>query len=253
MAPVVPRVPSFTELPPEVEDEGPLLRVQSVEENEITDEDSWLAESGLERPLTPPEDLASDVPPTYRGAQLIGSMASAGRTFLLYGPKPELAVYLVAVDLGRGVAERAYDFNAYTRAPRSEPGEDDLVEQGIRWAVQVGDVLYVSHAHNTYARSSMGMNAYLTALDASSGAVLWRSGPLVANAKTFEVVGDVIVSGYGFTAEPDYLHVIDRETGALLRRLQIESAPTYIIQKGDEGLFVRCYNRDYVFRLSEKD
>lgn len=252
LKPVTPLAPSFSDRPPAVQDDGPVLKVQSAGENEITDEEAWLTRNGLERPLTPAADLTGQVPATYRGAQLIGSIAPGGRTFLLYGPNPDVAVFLVAVDLSRGLAERSYDFSAYTTAPEVEPGDEDLVAQGIRWAAQVGDVLYVSHAHNTFARSSLGMNAYITALDVSTGAVRWRSGPLVANAKTFEVVGDVIVSGYGFTAESDFLYVVDRNTGAVLRRQQIDSAPTYIIQKSDQSLYVRCYNRDYVFRLSEK-
>src|SRR3712207_8478138 len=42
------------------------------------------------------------------------------------------------------------------------------VFQEIRWARQVDDVLYVSHSHSTYSASSMGMNAYITAIDVRS-------------------------------------------------------------------------------------
>ena len=46
-------------------------------------------------------------------------------------------------------------------------------------------VLYVSHSHNTYAKSSMGTNAYIIAVDLVTGKILWRSAPLVANASNF--------------------------------------------------------------------
>src|SRR3712207_9465393 len=60
------------------------------------------------------------------------------------------------------------------------------VFQEIRWARQVDDVLYVSHSHSTYSASSMGMNAYITAIDVTSGRRLWRSPPLVANATNLD-------------------------------------------------------------------
>ena len=101
------------------------------------------------------------------------------------------------------------------RAPEVAENEQDYVTQAIRWAQQVGNVLYVSTAHRTYAASSGGRNAYLTAIDVGSRVLPWRSAPLVANADTFEVVGDRIVAGYGFTAEPDRLYLLDRGTGAV--------------------------------------
>ena len=68
-----------------------------------------------------------------------------------------------------------------------------------------GDVLYVSHAHSTYAKSSKGYNAYISAIDLKTGQLLWHSQPLVSNAYDFLVKGDAIIAGYGFTAENDYL------------------------------------------------
>ena len=54
-------------------------------------------------------------------------------------------------------------------------------------------------------------------LDPETGRVLWQSPSLVANADGFAVVGDVIVTGYGFTAEPDYLYALDRQNGPRAR------------------------------------
>lgn len=243
--------PPFPGEQPDVADEGPRLIERSSSANKITDEDEWLQRNGLARPWTPPDEVDRRAPRAYRGADLVGSIGQGGETFVLYGPTAELATYVVSVDLGSDVVEAVYDFGSYVVAPSSEKGDaDDLVRQGVLWVARSGDVLYVSSAHSTYARSSEGMNAYLSAIDARSGALRWRAGPLVANARTFEVVGDVIVAGYGFTDEDDFLYVIDRGSGAVLRRQQVTTAPTFIMQKGDGDLYVRCYDTDYVFRVA---
>ncbi len=65
---------------------------------------------------------------------------------------------------------------------------------------------------------------------------------------TFVVSGDLIVSGYGFTAEPDFLYLLDRRTGKVLDRLAVPSAPEVIRLRG-ERLFVRTYDRDVVARI----
>ncbi len=77
---------------------------------------------------------------------------------------------------------------------------------------------------------------------------LWRSRALVANSRTFVVTGDLIVSGYGFTAEPDYLYLLDRRNGRVLDRLAVPSAPEIIKLRGDR-LDVRTYDRKVVARI----
>jgi outer membrane protein assembly factor BamB len=119
----------------------------------------------------------------------------------------------------------------------------------LRWARLVGSTLYVSNAHRTYAASSRNRNAYLTAVDAGTGAIRWRSPALVANADSFAIVGHVIVTGYGFTAEPDYLFALDRRTGAILARLPVPSAPERIRMTGST-LTVRTYDHVLTVRLS---
>jgi hypothetical protein len=70
----------------------------------------------------------------------------------------------------------------------------------------------------------------------------------VANADRFVVVGDVLVTGYGFTAEPDYLYALDRRTGRPLARLRVPSAPERITARG-ATLHVRTYDSRLVVRL----
>jgi len=70
----------------------------------------------------------------------------------------------------------------------------------------------------------------------------------VANARTFVVAGNLIVSGYGFTAEDDFLYLLDRRTGNVLDRVRVPSAPEVIKLRGDR-LHVRTYDRQVVARI----
>jgi hypothetical protein len=107
-------------------------------------------------------------------------------------------------------------------------------------------VLYVSSSHRTYAKSSRGKNAFLTAIDLETGELRWQSEPLVANAANFLLWDGFVVTGYGFTEEPDHMIVVDQATGATLAKTFVKSGPSYLVRKGDQ-LFVRTYDTDYVF------
>jgi hypothetical protein len=169
---------------------------------------------------------------TFRGAELQFAIRQPpGRPFLVYGGR-----YLVRGDY-------ALDFRRFLTPPNRGYGME------IRWAREVGGVLYVSHAHQTYAESTNGRNAYLSAIDLERGRTLWRSRALVANARNFVVDGNLIVAGYGFTAEPDFLYLLDRRRGKVLDRLAVLSAPEVIKLRGDR-YHVRTYDRDVVVRIA---
>ena len=53
-------------------------------------------------------------------------------------------------------------------------------------------------------------------------------------------------SGYGFTAEPDFLFVLDMKTGEVVEKTKVKSGPEVILDKSGE-LYVRTYDHDYVF------
>lgn len=141
-----------------------------------------------------------------------------------------------------------FDFGRYITPPAYIEADRQYVDEPVEWAAVRDGVLYVANFHRTYARSSKGLNAFLTAIDIGHAQVLWRSRPLVSNANNFVVLDDVIVTGYGFTAEPDYLYVINRTSGAIVQTVRLRSAPEYILLKGTK-LFVRSYDTDYVFSL----
>lgn len=132
-------------------------------------------------------------------------------------------------------------------SPQKDRG---FINQTLNWIVPEDNILYFSHSHSTYAKSSHGMNAYLTALDRDTNQIIWRSQPLVCNARNFIIIDSVIICGYGFTAEPDYLYLIDKYTGNILQQIKLKTAPEYIIPK-DDKLYVRTYDTNYVFSIQQ--
>jgi outer membrane protein assembly factor BamB len=185
-----------------------------------------------ERPA-PPEWA----PTTYRGATLDGAVRQHGRVFLVYEGR-----YLVGADPRTQELRYAFDFRAFTRPPNLGEFEP------LTWAREAPGVLYVSNSHLTYASRTKGRNAYLSAVDLARQKTLWRSPALVTNARTFVISGGLIVAGYGFTAEPDFLYLLDRRTGKVLHRLPVPSAPEIIKLRGGR-LHVRTYDRQLVVRI----
>lgn len=76
----------------------------------------------------------------------------------------------------------------------------------------------------------------------------WRSPALGANAENFVVTRGLIVSGYGFTKEKNWLYLLDPATGRVRDRLVLASAPERITVRGDR-LVVRFYNAWVTARL----
>ncbi len=185
-------------------------------------------------------------PVRFRGAWRLQSINQPGRTLVLYG-KPASARYVVAF----GAKKRflyGFDFKQYVWPPRIRSGEREFVYEEVVWAREANGVLYVENAHSTYARSSYGRNGYITAIDLKTKKRLWRSPALVANARNFVLAGKYLVTGYGFTAEPDYLYLLDRKTGRVFERLKLPSAPEHITRKGTR-LTVRTYDHTLVVHL----
>ncbi len=191
-----------------------------------------------------PGILPPDAPPpprwaprAYRGAALDTAFRQGRTVFLVYEGR-----YLLAANRSTQAVRYALDLTAFTRPPNRGELEP------VTWAREVDGVVYVSTSHSTYATATAGRNAYVTAIDPRTGKLLWRSRALVANARTFVVTGNRIVTGYGFTAEPDFLYLLDRRTGRVLDRLPVPSAPE-IVKLRDGLLHVRAYDRQLVARI----
>lgn len=198
------------------------LKLLKKAKNNITDDEEWLERNELSL-----QSAAMDKEYTYQ----IGDYA----TLYLYKNGEPLA------DL---------DFVEYQYANEALNDEEKgWVTQEIRYVLVEDNILYVSSYHYTYAETEP-LNAYITAVDLTNYEVLWKTAPLTCNSVNFEIVGDTIFCGYGFTSEEDYLYQLDKKTGEVLWREKVKSQPEYIIYKED-CLYVRTYDTDYVYQLSK--
>jgi len=78
-------------------------------------------------------------------------------------------------------------------------------------------------------------------VDPRARKVLWRTPPLTSNGR-FRLRGCYIVAGYGFTAEPDWLFLVQRGTGAVLQKLFVSSSPEQLTLVGPDRLDVQLYS-----------
>lgn len=145
----------------------------------------------------------------------------------------------------------SFDFSNFRNAPEFVHRDKDFVSQDLLWAQLEDGILYVSHAHWTYAESSYQMNGYITAIDAAKGEILWRSQPLVGNAINFVIRGDQIYTAYAFTLEQAAVYALNKSTGELSGQLELQPKNSdkkfidFIALKGNQ-LFVHCYDRAYI-------
>jgi hypothetical protein len=192
-----------------------------------------------------PSCRLAGTPESLRGLPRQRTICPGGPAFAFYG-KDGASSRILLSSTGY-----ALDFEKYVWPPRNLPGEKEFVYEELVWAREANDVLYVQNAHLTYARSSYGQNAYITAIDATTKRRLWRSRALVANAQTFAVTPDYILSGYGFTAERDWLYLLDRRTGRVVERLALPSGPEKITRSG-KRFVVRTYDHVVTVELRER-
>ncbi len=142
-----------------------------------------------------------------------------------------------------------YDLDLYTlcNGPDEETNTYSRATQYVRWAKIYDGTLYVSLMQSGYA-SEEPNSSYMVAIAPDTGDVLWRSEPLVANADNFVIVKDTIICGYGFTAEPDFIYLLDRFTGQIMDKIPVNSGPDQFEVVGDK-LYVATYNTEYEFKI----
>lgn len=112
-------------------------------------------------------------------------------------------------------------------------GNNALLKDGI---------FYGASVTNGYAGPD---SCFMFAYDLEQDKLLWRSADQSYNSMNFVVKGDVILCGYGFTSEEDYLYQINRNTGEILDRLELKKMPDLLVEQ-DGKLYVHTYSYDYV-------
>lgn len=246
--------------------------------NDITDDDEWLekygsSEQGVKYNFPenwnnqPDENLKSRIPimlsGKYRSYVTVPSKYDTTRTYnnclynvIAYGEKsprlgdvsidPDL---IIITDYTFNKILCAFDFSNFSLAKFSRSNESEFTKISVE-NVQIEDnILYATVGHSTYAASSSGYNAYLVAIDLKSQKVKWMTKPLTSNSP-FCIYGNTIITGYGFTDEPDYIYVIDKSTGCRLKSIKVANGPEQFSIINNK-LYVRTYSYDYVFDLAE--
>lgn len=219
--------------------------------NAITDEEGWFDANQLDFPtyVVPYEawgeagNVPEEIPVTYEGLSLTQLSYDDAYFYCLYGENDYWSGYVLNLcDCQTYAPVYSLDFSNYRHGE-----EFSSMEQRIWWAKVQDQILYVSIGHGTYSESEPH-HAYIVAVDLTDMSILWKTEPLVSNAYNFEIIGNEIVCGYGFTAEDDFLYQIDMDTGRILAQTPVNSMVYYIIRK-DSTLYVRTYNTNYVFQI----
>ena len=223
---------------------------ESVYENRIVDTEEWFRKNRLDYPKIDARKLDMfykkiRLPKHYYNTNLLEVYSDENYIYLLYGKNYLKRRYLFIVSLKDKKFLYGFDFINYAYATSNI---NDFVYQQIIYAKIVDHVLYFSTAHSTYSKDSSGKNAYMNAFDLKTMQLIWQSKPLVSNSDNFVIYKNWIITGYGFTREKDYLYVLDKKSGKILNKYPIKTRSEYLIYK-DSKLFVRTYNKDYIFRL----
>ena len=106
-------------------------------------------------------------------------------------------------------------------------------------------IFYGASVTNGYAQPN---TCFMFAYDLENEKLLWRSADQSYNSMNFVVEGDVLICGYGFTAEPDYLYQMNRNTGEIIDRLLLKKMPDLIVEQ-DGKLYVHTYSYNYVIEI----
>lgn len=231
--------------------EAPPPRLVEVAKSKISivDEAGWfrankLSPLGEELTQTARQELEQQgVPLSIEGARLARRLRHEDHEILLYDAPEQRGRYLLVLRADKRFGP--FDFSSYRDAPNAP---EAFTEAETLWAQAREGVLFVSHAHLTYAKSSAGQNAYLSALSLEDGQLLWRSQPLVANSRECALLSAHVVCGYGFTAEPDFLYLLSAANGLVVKKIPVKSGPEHILRSGNQ-LFVRTYDTGYRFEL----
>ena len=154
--------------------------------------------------------------------------------------------YLMVFDIKENVLYKL-DFTSFSKAPYTNPGDEDYVVQGVRYPNLVGNVLYIQHGHGYYANGSGKKNAYISAIDLNSGKILWTTQPLTCNSD-FIIIDNTIICGYGYSEEPDYIYLVDLATGKRRQTIKVASAADYVVRKEDK-VYVLTYDKQYVYDI----
>ena len=112
-------------------------------------------------------------------------------------------------------------------------------------ACLLDDIFYGISVTNGYAQPD---SCFMFAYDLENNTLLWRSGDQTCNTMNFIVKKDVIICGYGFTSEKDYLYQLNLHTGEVIASLELKKQPDLLVTQ-DNMLYVHTYSYNYTIEM----
>ena len=112
-------------------------------------------------------------------------------------------------------------------------------------ACLLDDIFYGISVTNGYAQPD---SCFMFAYDLENNKLLWRSGDQTCNTMNFIVKKDVIICGYGFTSEKDYLYQLNLHTGEVIASLELKKQPDLLVPQ-DNMLYVHTYSYNYTIEI----
>ena len=112
-------------------------------------------------------------------------------------------------------------------------------------ACLLDDIFYGISVTNGYAQPD---SCFMFAYDLENNKLLWRSGDQTCNTMNFIVKKDVIICGYGFTSEKDYLYQLNLHTGEVIASLELKKQPDLMVPQ-DNMLYVHTYSYNYTIEM----
>ena len=106
-------------------------------------------------------------------------------------------------------------------------------------------IFYGASVTNGYAQPD---TCFMFAYDLEDNKLLWRSADQTCNSMNFIVKDNVIICGYGFTSEDDYLYQLDLHTGEILSSLKLKKQPDLLVYQ-DHMLYVHTYSYNYTIEI----
>lgn len=224
------------------------LELYYSEANRIVDEEDWFDRYGLPYPDAIDEHVTG-IPRSTRHGELKFLRSHNENIFAVYENVYQLSesrdiydeghTYTLVVIREENDSLSIFDLNALF---------PDILE--MCWFDAVDDLVYFNATYNGYADIRDNETGYLYCFDIKTGTIRWATKNLISSYCGFTLYKDHVLTGYGFTAEPDFLYVVDRFNGEVTQTIPVKTAHEHIIIKNDK-CYVRTYNMNYIYMIKE--
>jgi hypothetical protein len=164
------------------------------------------------------DDRCSDDPPGMRREHDAKSVVVSGVELRLDTTTP-------AGSSGRGWPGDACTFDA-----RLADGSGRSVHLGpevvppfnhIGAVIRSGSAAWIELSYNGYTKEFPKGGNRIVAVDLCDGRVVWRSKDSMSSFGGLLLLGDYLVSAFGFTLEPRFVSVLDARSGKVIQRLSV--------------------------------